>query len=37
MKISSIAPLCLIALAASCGQTECYKLTANVGDKHNDK
>lgn len=37
MKISSIAPLCLIALAASCGQTERYKLTANVGDKHNDK
>lgn len=38
MKLSSIAPLCLLALVASCGQgTKSYKLTANVSDKHNDK
>lgn len=37
MKISSIAPLCLLALAASCGQNDRYKLTANVDEKHNDK
>ena len=37
MKVSSIAPLCLLALAASCGQNDRYKLTANVDEKHNDK
>lgn len=38
MKVSSsIASVCLLALAASCSQADRYKLTANVGEKHNDK
>lgn len=37
MKISSLAPICFIALMASCGNSDRYNLTANLGEKYNGK